>query len=511
MASSNTGGPENSRTDRLAGGDNLLPFCDLAGYASFLSWALVVAWSGDVAPAPHADGPAPALSRMLFFGGAAIASYLLFLTGGSLFNAKRKALAERCSFACCLLCSVAFLFELASAATLFAWLAAGVGQAFCFCIWASRLRVLSRNQQKSTVCGAFAIGGFALALWPFMEESAMRVVTAVLPLASFVCLTFARRHCPIPESVKSPIAPPKNPFRRFRRGVASREDRKHVLMKGLHTAMYSLFFGFVTCAGSAEPLRPGGEVAIGVGFVAAALCMTIFLRLDEKKAANTLPSFLLPVTGICMLSIGLLWPKPQSLAFCFLFVALCACYEILNAQTSYAYSDHNPSRCLWELLASKGGSACGLAAGWGLAIAALHVLQADETALTALGFLLVTALATANELLFRQPRLIFREVQPNKGNHLGVLDAGACKPNANLPGKWVTACDELSEQCRLSPRQKEIFLMLAKGRNVQYICNELMLSTPTVKSHIYSIYQKMGIHSHQELIDVIENAVREKG
>lgn len=35
-----------------------------------------------------------------------------------------------------------------------------------------------------------------------------------------------------------------------------------------------------------------------------------------------------------------------------------------------------------------------------------------------------------------------------------------------------------------------------------------MLSTPTVKSHIYNIYQKMGVHSHQELIDLVENGVK---
>ena len=89
----------------------------------------------------------------------------------------------------------------------------------------------------------------------------MRVVTAVF-LGVLRLPDLRARHFPIPESVKSPIAPPKNPFRRFRRGVASREDRKHVLMKGLHTAMYSLFFGFVTCAGSAEPLRPEAKLRL---------------------------------------------------------------------------------------------------------------------------------------------------------------------------------------------------------------------------------------------------------
>ena len=66
----------------------------------------------------------------------------------------------------------------------------------------------------------------------------------------------------------------------------------------------------------------------------------------------------------------------------------------------------------------------------------------------------------------------------------------------------------IRDRYKLSPRQKEIFLLLAKGRNVQFIRDELVLSTPTVKSHIYNIYQKMGVHSHQELIDLVENGVK---
>ena len=90
-----------------------------------------------------------------------------------------------------------------------------------------------------------------------------------------------------------------------------------------------------------------------------------------------------------------------------------------------------------------------------------------------------------------------------------VLDPKAIESVIQGKGRWSRTCDELAEQYKLSPRQKEIFLLLARGRNVQFIREELVLSTPTVKSHIYNIYQKMGVHSHQELIDLVENKVRE--
>ncbi len=66
-------------------------------------------------------------------------------------------------------------------------------------------------------------------------------------------------------------------------------------------------------------------------------------------------------------------------------------------------------------------------------------------------------------------------------------------------------CKEICEGARLSPRQTEIFSYLAKGRNAAFIENELVVSNHTVKAHIYRIYQKLGIHSQQELIDLVDN------
>ena len=110
--------------------------------------------------------------------------------------------------------------------------------------------------------------------------------------------------------------------------------------------------------------------------------------------------------------------------------------------------------------------------------------------------------------LFKEMKLEFREVVVDNEPTLEVLDAKNYEALLQGRGRWSRACEELAEQYKLSPRQKEIFLLLAKGRNVQFIRDELVLSTPTVKSHIYNIYQKMGVHSHQELIDMVENGVK---
>ncbi len=57
----------------------------------------------------------------------------------------------------------------------------------------------------------------------------------------------------------------------------------------------------------------------------------------------------------------------------------------------------------------------------------------------------------------------------------------------------------------LSEREKEVFRLLAKGRNAEFISNELCIARPTAKTHIQHIYQKLCINSHQELIDMVES------
>lgn len=62
----------------------------------------------------------------------------------------------------------------------------------------------------------------------------------------------------------------------------------------------------------------------------------------------------------------------------------------------------------------------------------------------------------------------------------------------------------LCERYTLTPREIEVFSLLAKGRNAEFIQNALVISNHTVKTHIYNIYRKMDVHSLQDLLDVLD-------
>ncbi|MEG2533572.1 MAG: helix-turn-helix transcriptional regulator [Gordonibacter sp.] len=62
---------------------------------------------------------------------------------------------------------------------------------------------------------------------------------------------------------------------------------------------------------------------------------------------------------------------------------------------------------------------------------------------------------------------------------------------------------EAVESAGLTERETEILMMYAGGRSAIYVAEELYLSNYTVKTHLRRCYAKLGIHSRQELLDLI--------
>jgi|GEM_PF-4707561 len=71
-------------------------------------------------------------------------------------------------------------------------------------------------------------------------------------------------------------------------------------------------------------------------------------------------------------------------------------------------------------------------------------------------------------------------------------------------GNFMKHCRIVAERYGLSERESEILVYFAKGRNSAYIQEKLFLSKNTVNSHRKHIYTKLGVHSNQELIDLVQ-------
>ena len=76
-------------------------------------------------------------------------------------------------------------------------------------------------------------------------------------------------------------------------------------------------------------------------------------------------------------------------------------------------------------------------------------------------------------------------------------------PDASAAEDDVTA--KLASDFKLSARETEVLEFLAKGRSVPYMREAMMISKSTIETHIKHIYAKTGVHSKQELIDLVES------
>ena len=67
-----------------------------------------------------------------------------------------------------------------------------------------------------------------------------------------------------------------------------------------------------------------------------------------------------------------------------------------------------------------------------------------------------------------------------------------------------SVCARIAGAHGLTPRETEVFTLLAQGRSRVFIQEELSLSDSTIKAHTSHVYQKLGVHSKQELISLVQ-------
>jgi len=88
-----------------------------------------------------------------------------------------------------------------------------------------------------------------------------------------------------------------------------------------------------------------------------------------------------------------------------------------------------------------------------------------------------------------------------------IIDGGACQPSTPpVPG--LPAVDGEPEAvpattgslAELTPRQRDVLRLLIEGKTNKLICRELELSESTVKTHLASIFRRLGATSRTQAV-----------
>lgn len=127
----------------------------------------------------------------------------------------------------------------------------------------------------------------------------------------------------------------------------------------------------------------------------------------------------------------------------------------------------------------------------GSSLGSVVAAQANASFLVALlsYALTVSAIITLNDRNFIEGRL-FRDLDaavPDQVNFESIDEK----------------CAEIGAEHKLTKREVEVMKLLCKGRSKSYIAETLFISENTVRSHARHIYQKLNVHSKQEMMDLL--------
>lgn len=262
----------------------------------------------------------------------------------------------------------------------------------------------------------------------------------------------------------------------------------------------------------------GGSVPLNNLALAVAAAVMTFLALVLRRSVNLREVFKASAPVVALLFVILPFTGPvYGRAFCMGLVFISG---IVNISTLFLLIDTSHMRgapivavmsatTLLARLCLTASLVAGMILG-----AQTHIDYFTRTLIMVLGS--VYLLAIAFMALTRKTRQSIKTAMPSLSTiqesvEIDAEDSLDNGRSADLPTEDPLAHEsslrerrsyELATQYHLTPREREILLLLARGRTSPYIARELNIAPNTVRSYMREIYTKLGAHSKQDVIDL---------
>lgn len=382
----------------------------------------------------------------------------------------------------------------------------GIGEGCLLCLWCTITSSLGMRVALAYNVVSMAASGLLFLLCNGVPTAVGLAVGLLCPLVSAACslghhgysVAFsgspseARGDKPQKSSVpqKAPTPVPVQP-RGFSAAASLFADRSFLMLVAI-ALVFGLSCGFVLASFEVIPKADywtaSYGVVIGTILAAALAFLTAFvLKMDAWQLVfqTSLPlmaaAYLLyPYGGV----FTVVSPGLHTLGFQYFFVTF---WSILGSKQ---LRHDVPAACSVAvgLFAVNAGQAVGLGL-WNLLCVGV-----DATGLHIAVSVAVFALVVA-AVTFEHPAFGWGTVRPGEAPKSG-------SGNRDLP--YEALIERIRTDYGLSPREHDVCLLLGRGRNRQFVADELGISLETAKTHATNVYRKLGVHSQQELLDVIE-------
>lgn len=518
-----------------------IPLIYVLGFSFYLGWVFCLFWSPSIIPIPLFDDFEVHMMRLAMTAGMFLA-YALFGLSARLFASRRGEFALRlvALVSCPIGCAVALFPQgLDTVLCCALWAISGMGTSALLLVWSRRIGELNRKQVFFSVSIAFLMASFLFLATAFMPYGIALPTIVSLPLASIafaflaissslsfsyrkgsheegVCL--GKRHVdkqeghagrgfekagdgPSEPEVRSSYPAASDGAVIRGQGKAQRENCRTTFIRTILLAFaYSIGIGFVGSCATVQSFYPDAVYALAAGSGIAAIFTVLFLVRRSKNIAVVLTEVFLPIMLACIFLFSFANHIGQLLCI-FIMLALLTCHDIVDLASLSKCSSLFGGNCIRTFAVGRTLNGLGCMVGWATGMALNFSPDASPEFRLIVCFALVVALVAITSFAVFHPGLLtyFREAK---------IESSYSSCQFVIDGEGVGTLEEKSKRVadryELTSRQEEVLLCLAQGRNASYIAQKFTISTHTAKSHIYNIYNKLGIHSQQELLDIIE-------
>lgn len=279
---------------------------------------------------------------------------------------------------------------------------------------------------------------------------------------------------------------------------------------------------------NATPLRLADDGALVNLVVVVAICAMAFATALSRRSLNVSHWFYpAAVAIIAALLVAYLFPEIGSLGF----VVTGAAYQMLDIIMWYVFSYvvyQSKMSAVFVVASGRAAISGGVTAGSLVGSLFLHpdAMLGDTFVTAVYAVLFIASLIVFLVLPERQIQCLLMPIpdedEEGAGKGDGVSDeavsgnassASAAFSSAGVEGASTEArpiapfrarVQQLSDECGLTEREREVFMLLAHGRGSQSISDALTISLYTTRAHTRNIYAKLGVHSRQELMDMVD-------
>lgn len=401
----------------------------------------------------------------------------------------------------------------------------GLGTAGALLFWASTLMAIERKDvQHLILAGSIIVALVVTVLILCLPPAPGTLLCIVLPFAITLCGREGDDHGDRPAGSDADDPEPSRPLPA--EDASRRTDAKPAVRKERFlelTSLYSCCFIMALAAGMYQSSSGQGAQAGSIeqwrtlyASVCILMCAAVYLdvQLSSTRLSHLFSRLIVPLIAGGLLIIAAVgddsnrWGGvPMQTGYHLFLIYIYTQFAVLGRTSSQPLSTFARGTVAIDV---------GLLAGYAFMAFAGNV--ADDgmrSVILAVVYLLLlvgvllfpNVIASVSQRNRHRARLVIAEQDEAAGNQADgtspLPGTDAIAQGAALSKSQLAA---FAAGLGLSPREQEVLEHLLRGRTLPAIASEAHLSYNTVKTHVSHIYQKAGVHTRDELIDLLEKS-----